>query len=238
MSVQEDTKQISCQSIGECWLGCIKHVLDVGAVHYDEDVSIKEVLGLSVKIKKPKATDIIVERCGNEAVTNNMLKKFSQGIKMENRPFTYGQRIYDYKGINQFEWVVDRVKKKRETKSAAISLLYPGESLQNLPCLTTLDFKVRNNKLFLQFFFRSQNILGRQYANLIALADLQSRLAKHCEAEVGEMQGYIASAHIYEYDFDSAKNLVSGKMEKIEDKFYHEGPSSIRNNVMFTSDKK
>lgn len=94
---------------------------------------------------------------------------------MKNRPFTYGECIYNKNGIDQFEWLISRLESKLETKSATISLLTEGNNHPNLPCLNIVDVKIRDNKVNLQFFFRSQNIVGRQYANFIALAKLQQK---------------------------------------------------------------
>ena len=147
---------------------------------------------------------------------------------MPERPFTYGSRIYDNSGIDQFEWLVQRLHGKKETKSATICLLTPGCSSPSLPCLTTIDTKIRNDALELQFFFRSQNIFGRQYANLLALARLQADLATRCLVVPGAMRGYIASAHIYAFDYSDAVRIGSGREFVIRDKYYSEGPRSIR----------
>lgn len=202
--------------------------MDNGQDYFDEDVKIKEVLGLNVEITEPSIKDSIIDKYGDQYVINKMLKKFSKGVVMDDRPFTYGECIYNKKGIDQFEWLVNRLKLKRETKSASIGLLTEGNNQANLPCLTTIDAKIRDNKLILQFFFRSQNIFGRQYANLLALAKLQSDLAEKCSVKVGAMKGYIASAHIYDYDFIQAKDLYFNKEIIIKDKYYTNGPISIR----------
>ena len=147
---------------------------------------------------------------------------------MPDRPFTYGQRIFDMDGINQFDWLVERLQYKPDTKSATINLLVPGSTAASLPCLTTLDAKLRQGRLDLQFFFRSQNVFGRQYANLAALAHLQSDLAQRCDTVSGTLRGYVASAHIYSFDVNEACRLVAGDPLKIADKYYEFGPPSIR----------
>ncbi len=220
---------VKAKTIGECWINSIKHIINNGNEHYDEDVKIKEILGLSVEIENPKLNDKIIEEFGDSHVITGTLKKFSKGAYMPDKPFTYGACIYDKDGIDQFEWLVKRLKLKKETKSATICLLTPGNEDPNLPCLTTIDVKIRHNKLILQFFFRSQNIFGRQYANLLALVKLQNDLAQRCSVEVGGLKGYVASAHIYEYDFEQAR-LINNTNEKIIicDKYYTNGPKSIR----------
>jgi thymidylate synthase len=45
---------------------------------------------------------------------------------------------------------------------------------------------------------------------------------------VGPINGFIASAHIYEYDFGQARLILKGKEINIADKYYSHGPMSIR----------
>lgn len=228
MSLNYTCRTVQAQAIGECWKKSIKEVMNFGSVHYDEDVTIKEIIGLNIEISNPRLEDKIVKKYGDTTIVERTLAKFKKGIAMPDRPFTYGACIYDHSGVDQFEWMIERLLTKKETKSATICLLTPGNQSANLPCLTTIDAKIRNEKLVLQFFFRSQNIFGRQYANLLALARLQNDLSNRCSVSMGSLKGYIASAHIYEYDFSEAQLLISSKKVHIQDKYYTNGPKSIR----------
>lgn len=220
--------KVHAKTIGECWTNSIKLIMNNGNEYFDEDVKIKEILGLSIQIDNPQMDDNIINEFGDSIVINRTLEKFSKGVVMPNRPFTYGQRIYNKEGIDQFEWIIDRLKAKKESKSSTISLLTTGSKSANLPCLTTIDAKIRENKLVLQFFFRSQNIFGRQYANLLALVKLQKDLANRCSVEIGSIKGYVASAHIYEYDYKEALDICMNRKVSIQDKYYDFGPKSIR----------
>lgn len=220
--------QVFANSLGECWIACIDHVLRHGSLYIDEDVGIQEVLGLSVHITNPQLQDSLINTVGDKIVIERTLAKFSQGVEMPERPFTYSSRIFDNSGVNQFNWMVQRLMKKRETKSATIGLLIPGSQALNLPCLTTLDAKIRNDRLDLHFFFRSQNIFGRQYANLLALSKFQSDIARACNIDVGSLYGYISSAHIYEFDLSDAHRIAEGERFNICDRYYQKGPQSIR----------
>ncbi len=220
--------EIKTKSIGDCWLKSISYVFNKGILFHDENVKIKEVLGFSVKINNPKLDDEIIDKYGDGAIVEHTLNKFRKGVVMDDRPFTYAERIYNKNGIDQFGWLVKRLKNKNETKSATICLLNEGSISPNIPCLTTIDAKIRNNKLNLQFFYRSQNIVGRQYANLLALAHLQAEIAKECSVKIGELFGYVASAHIYEYDFDFAESVIKDAPILLKDRYYTNGPNSIR----------
>ena len=131
-------KIIKAETIGECWLKSIKAVMHNGNEYFDEDVKIREILGLNITIMHPSIEDEIINKYGDQYVINKMLKKFSKDIVMKDRPFTYGECIYNKKGIDQFEWLVNRIQTKKETKSATISLLSEGDNNPNLPCLVRL----------------------------------------------------------------------------------------------------
>ena len=222
----EHISGILSHSIGECWLESVRHVLTHGQPHHDGEVGLREVLGLTIEISEPDVHDTIMSAHADPTVLSRTLAKFARGATMPDRPFTYGQRIFDMEGVDQFEWMVERLQKKPETKSATINLLVPGSTATSLPCLTTLDAKIRGAQLDLQFFFRSQNIFGRQYANLAALAKMQSDLARRCNTVIGVLRGYVASAHIYEFDLNEAHRLVNGEPVRISDKYYEMGPQS------------
>ncbi len=221
-------QSVRAHTVGQCWLDSIRCVLDHGEHYHDEDVGLLEVLGLAVEILKPAETDPVIDAHGDKTVVARTFAKFAKGASAPDRPFTYGERIYDMSGVDQFEWMVDRLRRKPDTKSATIGLLLPGSTSANLPCLTTVDAKIRHERLDLQFFFRSQNIFGRQYANLAALARLQSDLASRCGASPGALRGYVASAHIYAFDLDEARRICAGEAIEISDRYYVSGPRSIR----------
>ena len=224
---------VIAKTLGECWLTSIDRVMEFGSLGKDEDVALREILGLSVRIENPNESDEIIYHFGNHGVINHTIEKFEKNTVMKNRPFPYGECIYNKNGIDQFEWLISRLESKLETKSATISLLTEGNNHPNLPCLNIVDVKIRDNKVNLQFFFRSQNIVGRQYANFIALAKLQQKIADRLSLTTGIMSGYIASAHIYEYDIDYAKAILGNQSIVLEDKFYTNGPKSIRENLSF-----
>jgi thymidylate synthase len=228
---------IVSDSIGDCWINCIKKVIHEGTTNYDEDVKIKEYLGISLKILDPKPDDELINKYADKKILSHTLEKFEKGVVMKDRPFTYGELIYCKNGVDQYEWLIQRLKNKRETKSATICLMETGSTCPNLPCLTTIDAKIREEKLILQFFYRGQNVVGRQYANLIALSKFQRKLAKDLSVKVGFLGGYIASAHIYEYDLKNAEAIIKNEELTLKDNFYELGPKSIRNGYICNKTK-
>lgn len=223
-----DAILVLAETLGECWLACISKVFKYGQLRADEDVKIQELLGLAVYISHPRDDDPVIATLGDRDVISRTLRKFSKDADMPDQPFTYSDCIYDHYGVDQYEWLVERLQAKKETKSATICLLTAGSQARHLPCLIALDAKIRDDRLELQFMFRSQNIFGRQYANLLALSRLQIDLAGRCKVAVGSLRGYIASAHIYAYDLEQAERFISGDFMPIQDGYYDKGPVSIR----------
>lgn len=76
------------QTIGECWLKSIQHVLDHGQPHLDGEVGLIEVLGLTVEISEPSVYDPVLSAHGDPTVLTRTLAKFARGASMPERPFT------------------------------------------------------------------------------------------------------------------------------------------------------
>jgi thymidylate synthase len=215
---------VEAKSVDEAWLESIKIVINNGSWYHDGNFPILEYLGLNIRISNVHNGIQIIKDIGDIEVLERMICKFSANAKIPNAPFTYGNRLYELQGINQIQWIIDRLTRKPETKSATICLLIPGDSSDHIPCLTTLDAKIRHGKLHLSFFFRSQNIFGRQYANLYALKELQMDLCNQLNVLPGYILGTICSAHIYGFDVIEAEEILKGERHRIIDKYRRIGP--------------
>lgn len=215
---------LSVDSIDQAWFASVQSVVTYGSWYHDNSCPILELMGLSLQISNPAQICPLIKEVADIEVLERMLYKFKPGAKLPKAPFTYGSRLYNQLGIDQVEWAVNRLKKKPETKSATITLLIPGEEAAHIPCLISVDFKLRYGKLNLNFFFRSQNIFGRQYANLIALRELQLDVSEKLKVELGLLSGYICSAHIYGFDLEDAKKLIKGSRRRIDDNYRKIGP--------------
>ena len=137
---------------------------------------------------------------------NLMKEKYATCGLVGDYKIDYGSYIYNNNGINQIEWVIDRIKHKPETKSATISLHKPGEDM--LACLSILDFKYRNGVLDMNVVYRSQNIYWSHPGNMLALRQIQKDVADELNLKMGKVDLVVFSAHIYESDFDRVKEII------------------------------
>jgi len=137
-------------------------------------------------------------------------KNFGGSEPVLNWGYCYGTRLRDFGGVNQIERIVDKLKKNPEAKSATVSLMDSSIDFDgHMPCIVALDFKIREDKLHLTGFFRSQDIGKKFYADILALGAIQNEVSQKLNIVNGNVKIFIASAHIYETDFTKVNEFIS-----------------------------
>ncbi|MFA5026736.1 MAG: thymidylate synthase [Candidatus Methylomirabilota bacterium] len=205
-------KEIRCESIGEAWLKSCEHISKKGKAVLDGDKKLREVMNLIVSVKKPGQKDRIIEKYGDKKMIKWMLSNFLEQKnvpELKNAP-SYGTRLFNYRGKNQIEWVIKKLREKPETKSATISMIMP-EDENYIPCVSTLDFKIRNGKLGVFAMCRAIDFGKKVYANLIALNKIQNIVSEKTGIPSGELTIFVVSSHIYDEDYDKIKKILGRK---------------------------
>jgi thymidylate synthase len=207
------TNLVEAKTIGEAWLESCSTILKNGEYAKDEDVRIKELTHLIVCVSSPQETDEIIERYGKkENIEWMMLNFFEQKLVPEfGNSLSYGARLFDYDGKNQIQWVIEKLRKKPETKSATIPLLMPTKDKSYIPCVSLLDFKIRDGGLMLTAFCRSLDFGTKAYANFAALARIQDMVAKELKIGKSKMVVHVVSAHVYEKDFENMGSIIKDR---------------------------
>jgi thymidylate synthase len=197
---------IEAESLGAAWLHCLGSVLESGSLVNDGPDVLKELCNVSMTIHSFLHCDRIVKRWCDPARIDLMKKKYTSCHILPQYKISYGKLLYENNGVNQIQWVIDRLQQKPETKSATISLHHPGEGV--LSCLSLLDFKMRSHFLNLTAIYRSQNVFASQPGNAIALRETQEYVAGSLGCLVGSMNLVVISAHVYERDFTTAQKVL------------------------------
>lgn len=193
---------IKAKSIGKAWLNACSYILSNGELVKDEDKMLKEVAHLEIKVSAPEAGDPVLKKYGNKKMLDWMLSNFLEKrlVPELKNSLSYGCRLFDYNGKDQIAWAVEKLKKKPENKSTTITMLMPGSDGGYIPCISTMDFKIRNKKLVLTAFCRSLDFGKKAYANMVALHEIQGIIAKKVGVETGALVLYVVSAHVYTED--------------------------------------
>jgi|SRR3989344_6272930 len=202
-------KEIKTRTIGEAWIKSCKYIMDKGKSMKDGDKNLKEIINLLVFVKTPEQTDAILEKHADKNMTEWMLSNFLDDKRVPElkNALSYGHRLFNYKGKNQVEWIINKLKKKPETKAATISMLMSDDE-DYIPCVSVIDFKLRNGRLNITAMCRAIDFGKKVYANLIALNKIQQIVADKIGSKTGSLAMYNISAHIYEEDFIAVNNLL------------------------------
>lgn len=196
---------------GQAWLAAIRAVMSRGKDIWDGSIPLREVQNLYLTIEKIEEKDPILEKYADKDRIVLMKKKYATCGLVGDYKIDYGSYIYNNSGINQIDWVINRIKNKPETKSATITLHKPGESM--LACLSMLDFKYREDVLDMTVIYRSQNIFWSHPGNMLALHHIHQDVADALGYALGKIELIVISAHIYTDDFEKV-NFILTDVEK------------------------
>lgn len=195
-------------TVGEAWVKYLNVIIKYGNNYYDEDEKILELSDIVLTVKDDNENDIILKKYGDSHLKALYLQKMQTTEIVKELNASYGQRIYDQLGINQYQWCYQRLKTKPESKAATMSLLLPDDPGPRIPCLDIIDFKIRNGILYTKTFFRSQNAMNA-YGNLCALFWLSNNMANDLKVVRGELTCFISNGHIYKNKMESANKVLS-----------------------------
>ena len=205
-------KNITCDSMGEAWIESCRYIFTQGKAMKDGSKDIREVLHFFLSIQNHQQKDALIEKYGDPSMIQWMLSNFLEQKRVPelSNGLSYGTRLFNYHGKNQLDWVIEKLQKKPEAKSVTIPMIMPNDDTDYIPCVSMLDFKIRDNKLIMVAMCRAIDFGNKVYANLIALSKIQSMVADKIKVNVGELHLYVVSAHIYADDYAKIEGMLHG----------------------------
>lgn len=204
---------VQAYSIGEAWLLSFQAIIANGVVINDGAESILEVVPLCIEIIHPTLPDKIIEAYGDKYYLQFLSENFGDLSPTSNWGYSYAQRLYSFNNTNQIEEVIKKLSRNPLSKSATISLLNNEQDSLHTPCLTTLDFKIRNEVLIINAMFRSQDIGKKMYGDALEILKIGNYIIEKVPAKKILLIHTISSAHIYFDDLDLVRSII-GKIEK------------------------
>lgn len=203
--------QFHARSIGNAWKELLDATYGSDRTVRDDGMELRELVNVLVTIEAPLPPieeDVFLRRNKDDELVRWMHDNFHSKDPIEGWGYSYGSRLYDFDGLDQIEYVKEKLDTKPESKSATISSMYPPEDSKHVPCICTLDFKIRDG-LILTAFFRSQDV-GKKFApDLLALQEIFEDVAMHLDVAKNEFVVHIASAHIYESDYEQVEEMLA-----------------------------
>jgi thymidylate synthase len=207
---------IEAPTLGEGWLAVSRAILEDGApASYDGQVT-RELAHVSVSIADPSPDDEIIARLGDPQWLHWMHANFFDPRDVAELGYakSYAVRLFDYAGSgrDQLAWVVDRLRADPECRSAAITTFQPLTDTSYVPCVSMLDFWLRDGAVELVVYAHSLDFGKKAYGNLVELARLQQRVADELAGATGALVVHAKSAHVYEPEW-SAMAAITGAVD-------------------------
>ncbi|HLC89065.1 MAG TPA: thymidylate synthase, partial [Candidatus Nanoarchaeia archaeon] len=138
--------------------------------------------------------------------------------KVEGVKYTYGNRLRNWRGIDQIESLIKRLKESLHTRRA-VAVTWDVEKDHcdsEAPCLDLIQCLVQNNVLYLTAFFRSNDMFAAWPENALALRKLQGLISAELGTVLGSLTTLSGSAHVYQGSWSKAADILSKNKIKIE----------------------
>jgi len=192
---------IECDTIGEVWQETYDVIIKNGKSIRDNNEELIELLHVFLIVNSPEK-EIPISQGQNKVMKKWMQENFTQILRVPelNNCWSYGWRLFNFQGVNQIDWIIEKLKKKPESKSATISMLQRAGEESYVPCVSLLDFKIRSNQLWLTVTCRSLDFGQKAIHNMTNLAGLSQKVASRLEISQNRLFMQINSAHIYRKD--------------------------------------
>jgi thymidylate synthase len=208
MSLQHVTisVEVTSATLGQAWIKLVDQILQNGTPMGEEGL---EVLGIPVRFLPAVGSDEILERFADHQMIGEMKKVFF-GNDPSSLGHSYAKLIRGPGGRHDLQDVIELLEQESLTKRAVVTL--PGQAGGKVPCVTAVQFLVRNSIVQTTYFARGQDAFKKFYADALCLVKMAEKVAEALRLSIGPVYGFIGSAHIYHQDMPSIRQiLISAK---------------------------
>lgn len=212
--------------IGDAWLDALKIVNRFGAEIPGMYGKTKEVLNLSIVIDKedpqnPKIPEFMKFRKEGLDLYKKGFFDLNDGRE---EVYTYGERIFDWDGVNQAKIMIDKLKRFPYDRGAMAVLWKPHKDNfppnnsdveknkqtkgWRVPCLVMILGQCINDDFHMTAIFRNNDIYGAWPLNAFALREFQHNIAKEIGKNLGTLTTISHIAEVYEIDWEDSLKTV------------------------------
>jgi thymidylate synthase len=207
------TTVVEAQTLGAAWLELTRRILEDGIdARYDGE-PVRELPLATLVVSSPRSEDPVLAELGNPEWLAWMRDNFTAEGTVEELggAASYASRLFDYagSGLDQIAWVVDRLRRDPESRSATVTTFQPLTDASYIPCVSMLDFWRPDGAVELVVYAHSLDFGKKAYGNLVELARLQEHVAAELGAPVGRLVVHVKSAHVYEPEQALMARLVA-----------------------------
>ena len=137
-----------------------------------------------------------------------LYKKYADGDEIYGG---YGPRLFDWDGYDQFNNVAELLKRKTDSRQAVIQLFDAQDisrAHKDVPCTCSLQFLVRQERLHLISYMRSNDAIVGMPHDIFCFTMLQEIMARILGVELGTYKHMVGSLHIYDQNLPEAQEFL------------------------------
>jgi thymidylate synthase len=203
---------IEAPTLGEGWLAVSRAILEDGALATYDGQATRELALLTLHVARPASDDELIARLGDPDWLAWMHANFFDHADVAELgdAKSYAARLFDYAGSgrDQLAWVVARLRADAECRSASVTTFQPLTDTSYVPCVSMLDFWLRDGAVELVVYAHSLDFGKKAYGNLVELARLQEHVAGELGTATGALVVHAKSAHVYEPEWSHMASIV------------------------------
>lgn len=154
----------------------------------------------------------LVAGISDSALTAQIQPNFRNYIEDDTGKFwgAYGPRV-----IDQLPIIVERLREDPDTRQAVITLWDPEFDAhggkKDHPCTSMFNFRIRDGKLNMSTYMRSNDLIHGWPFDLIQFSMLMQSIAAALLIDVGTYTHHVGSFHVYEPHWEVAHEIVEDK---------------------------
>lgn len=212
---------IRARTVAEAWEKSVRVCWEKGVdVPTEYGERCREVLGLLVVIEEPLAEprvhrgDVLTAMRGYlEKYISEILEGTLDWAVQEGKiHYTYHERLFNYppNKINQVEYIIGKLRETWFSRRAQAITWVPERDMwvDSPPCLQRIWCTIRDGKLMMHAEWRSRDVFRAMHMNMLAMTELQKRIAEEVGVEVGPYLDFSNSAHIYEKSYTEVEHFL------------------------------
>ncbi|MBN1181719.1 MAG: hypothetical protein JXB49_05480 [Bacteroidales bacterium] len=197
-------------SIADAWEESIFRLLNEGVwIPSERGCRAKEMRNLLFSISSPGTQPQVSNKY---AFPQSFIQEYSDNylISMKSTN-SVAERInrYGENSLNQSERIIQILTNHYYSRRAVINTWQQNVDLfsNHPPCITSLQFQVRNNSLEVTSVLRSNDAWFAALPDLISIYKIQKKIADALNIGIGCLNMLSVNYHIYEMDFLKAKGV-------------------------------
>lgn len=151
----------------------------------------------------------LISGISDSALTAQIQPNFRNYMEDDTGKFwgAYGPRI-----VNQLPIIIERLREDPDTRQAIITLWDPEFDAhggkKDHPCTSLFNFRIRDGKLNMSTFMRSNDAIYGWPFDLIQFSMLMQSMAYELKVGVGTYSHHVGSFHIYEPHWNLAQEII------------------------------